>query len=380
VADNPRENISKTSKTVFQWLGRFLRRYWWAVVLAGLVVGAWQLYAGSKGDKSFDSSLADLLLQAALILVGGTALNWLIRHINKQRDKDQELRSKRMDFMRRMRQAHVRVANAQRLIYANQSAKIYSEQMRVLMLVIPELEDIEADIAATTDLFCEKPGDQVRIQCGIKEIVAYLNRGYDEYAEWHNSTENYRTLPRIKSGWLDELLKCGRRMPEKYLRALDKSKGTIRSYVYGGERDRVISGQNEKVVRCFVDELLSAGNLASADELLADDVVLRLRVPAIEGREAFKQGLRHWQMALSDWRISIEQLIAVRDKVVGHWRCEATHSGPLMGVAPTGKRVSWTANDVLRIENGKITEITAEEDVIAIMRQLGAAPEPTSAE
>ena len=141
-----------------------------------------------------------------------------------------------------------------------------------------------------------------------------------------------------------------------------------------------MSGQNKEVVGRFVDKLLSAGNLASADELLADNFVLRLRVPAIEGREAFKEGLRHWQMAFSDRQNSIEQLIAVRDKVVGYWRCEATHSGPLMGISPTGKRVSWTANNVFRIENRKITEITAEEDMLAITRQLGAAPEPRSAE
>ena len=118
-------------------------------------VGAWLLYA-TKGNKTFGRSVADLLLQLAFLLIAGTVLNWLIKRINKQRDKEQELRNKRMDFMRRMREAHVRIANAQRLIYANPSPETYNEQMRVLMLVTPELEDIERDIAATTDLFCKE--------------------------------------------------------------------------------------------------------------------------------------------------------------------------------------------------------------------------------
>ena len=283
-----------------------------------------------------------------------------------------------MDFMRRMREAHVRIANAQRLIYANRSPKTYSEQMRVFMLVTPKLEDIEADIAATTDLFCNE--DKAKIQGGIRDIVAYLDKGYDEYAKWRRSTEDYETLCQSEPGWLCELIKAPRLMPKEYVCALNKSKGTIRSYVYGRRTDRATSEQNKTLVCRFVDELLNAGNLASADELLADDFALRLRLPAVEGREAFKEGLQHWRTAFPDWRISIERLIAEYDKVDIRWSSEATHSGPLMGIAPTRKRVSWTANDVLRIENGRIAEITAEEDMLALVRQLGAAPEPTSAE
>ena len=384
--DNLREEFSETSKAVFRWLRQFLRRYSLAIavfavlaVLAVLVGGAWLLYA--KGDTAFGRSFADLLLlQLALLLIGGTAFKSLIRHMNKQRDKEQELRNKRMDFMRRMREAHVRIANAQRLIYANRSPRTYSEQMRVLMLVTPKLEDIERDIAATTDLF--KPGDKEEIQEGINDIVAYLDEGYDEYAKWRrNSTVDYETLRQRKPGWLSKLVECGRCMPEKYLCALSKSKGTIRSYVYGSSRDRALPEQNETRIRHFVNEFLNAGILASADKLLADDFALRLRQPAIEGREAFKEGLRHWRTVFPDWRISIEQLIAEDDKVTSRWRCEATHSGQqLMGISPTGKRVSWTANAVLRIENGRIAELTAEVDMLALMRQLGAAPEPTSAE
>ena len=235
--DNRREKFP--SKAIFRWLRQFLRRYSLAIavfaVLAVLVVGAWLLYAYTKGNTDFGRSFADLLLlQLALLLIVGTALNSLIRHMNKQRDKEQELRNKRMDFMRRMREAHVRIANAQRLIYANRSPKTYSEQMGVFMLVTPKLEDIEADIAATTDLFCNE--DKAKIQGGIKDIVAYLDKGYDQYAKWRrstrSSTEDYETLCQSEPGWLCELIKTPRLMPEEYVCALNKSKGMIRLYVY----------------------------------------------------------------------------------------------------------------------------------------------------
>jgi steroid delta-isomerase-like uncharacterized protein len=135
--------------------------------------------------------------------------------------------------------------------------------------------------------------------------------------------------------------------------------------------------ENKALVRRFVDELLNRGDALAADKLLSEDFVLRLPgLPPIEGRDAFKQGLQEWREAFPDWRITIEELIAEGDKVAGRWRCKGTHLGPLMGIPATGKRVTWTANDILRIEAGRIAENTAEEDMLGLMRQLGAIPEP----
>ena len=200
MADNRQENIPETSgprpartpprKGFFQrWLTIG------AMVIAGVLVGgAAVVYATTKGDKPFGRSAADLLLQLAFLLVAGTFLKWLIDRINKEHDKDQEFRSKQMDFLRRMREAHVRIANAQRLIRADPSPKTYSEQMRALMLVTPELEDIERDVAATTDLFCKEPADKENIQDGIKEVVDYLDDAYYQYAAWDKSGDSNETF------------------------------------------------------------------------------------------------------------------------------------------------------------------------------------------
>ena len=214
MAVNLRKKASETSKTVFLWL----RRYWLTIaaiaIIPGLVVSAEWLYAHTKDDKAF-GTFANLLVQGAGLIAVGLILTPLIRRITTRRQQ-------RMDFMYRIREAHVRIANAQRLIYADRSCTIYCEQMRVLMQVTPKLEDIERDIAATTDLF--KPRDKTKIQKGINEIVAYLDKGYDQYAEWCNG-EDYETLRQREHGWLGELVKCRRNMPAEYGRALDKSKG-----------------------------------------------------------------------------------------------------------------------------------------------------------
>jgi steroid delta-isomerase-like uncharacterized protein len=136
--------------------------------------------------------------------------------------------------------------------------------------------------------------------------------------------------------------------------------------------------QNKKLVRRFVRDLLNDENPSAVDQLLAEDFVLRLPGHApVQGREAFTQAVQEWRAAFPDWRVSIEELIAEGDRVAARWRCEATHQGPLLGIPATDRRVSWTANDILRIQDNKIVENTAEEDMFGLMRQLGAIPEPT---
>ena len=331
-----------------------------------------------NSPDSFSRKLGELLLQLALIVVVGAlvtaGIQVLVDHFNRQRTKAAQDHEKRLDFLRRVRNAHVSVANAWRVIRADPRIETYSEQMRALMLVTPGLEDIGRDVAATTDLFCKE--DKESIQGGIEEIVSYLDDGYEQYAERDKSGDGNETFWHLATGtgWLAEFLKSKQHMPERYECALDKSKGKIRSYVYGGVPT---SRQNKMLARRFAKELLNAENLAAADELLADNFVARLPgMSRIEGKEAFKERLQHWRAAFPDWRVSIEELIAECDKVAVRWRCEATHRGPLKDIAPTGKRVNWTANDILRIENGRIAESTVEQDMLGLMRQLGAAPEP----
>lgn len=137
-----------------------------------------------------------------------------------------------------------------------------------------------------------------------------------------------------------------------------------------------MSEQNKHLVRRFVHELLNDEDPSAVEELLAEDFVLRLPGHApMTGREAFRQAVNEWRAAFPDWHVSIEELIAEGDKVAGRWRCEATHRGTLMGIPATGRRVSWTANDILRIDGRRIVENTAEEDMLGLMRQLGAIPE-----
>lgn len=92
-----------------------------------------------------------------------------------------------------------------------------------------------------------------------------------------------------------------------------------------------------------------------------------------------KNGLREFQ---ENWQKPFQA--AFSDKVCidearlfdGQWgaafgRQEAVHSGPFMGVAPTGKRIEIRYMDFWKVEDGKITDNWVMVDFPHVLAQLG---------
>jgi len=106
------------------------------------------------------------------------------------------------------------------------------------------------------------------------------------------------------------------------------------------------------------------GNLDAAAELFAPDRV-----------EDAKQEAANVRGGFPDLESTIEDLIAERDKVVAHWRAQATHRGEYMGIPPSGNRVDFRGISIFRIEGGKIAESWSVSDLLGMMQQLGAVRE-----
>jgi predicted ester cyclase len=111
------------------------------------------------------------------------------------------------------------------------------------------------------------------------------------------------------------------------------------------------------------------GDLDATAELFAPD----------RGEDA-KQEAANVRRGFPDLESTIEDLIAERDKVVAHWRAQATHTGEYMGIPPTGNRVNFTGISIYRIEGGKIAESWGVSDLVGMMQQLGAIREPGQAQ
>lgn len=78
--------------------------------------------------------------------------------------------------------------------------------------------------------------------------------------------------------------------------------------------------------------------------------------------------------AFPDLKVDFEELHVVGDCVFGRIRVEATHIGPLFGAPATGKKISFSGADFVRMENGKVVERWWIVNALVILQQLGLAP------
>jgi steroid delta-isomerase-like uncharacterized protein len=111
------------------------------------------------------------------------------------------------------------------------------------------------------------------------------------------------------------------------------------------------------------------------DEVVDPDVLIRTPLPvAATGAQALKEVFAILLRAFPDLHIAIEDVIAEGDKVVYRNTVTGTHLGEYMGLAPTGRTVTYSEIMIVRVAGGRIAETWGVVDVAAQMRQLGMIP------
>jgi predicted ester cyclase len=128
----------------------------------------------------------------------------------------------------------------------------------------------------------------------------------------------------------------------------------------------------------FAQRMINERNLTLAPEFIAESSIHHELGPVPEdyrrGPRAMAQFLNLYLRAFSDLRVTVEDALADRDRVVTRWRLEGTQDGPLMGIAASGRRVSVEGIRIDRIENGKIAESWMQMDTMGLLEQIGALP------
>ncbi|MFJ8621519.1 ester cyclase [Kitasatospora sp. NPDC093550] len=116
---------------------------------------------------------------------------------------------------------------------------------------------------------------------------------------------------------------------------------------------------------------LEAGDVDVADELFtADFATSEGKHQNVRGPQGFKDAIREVHATHTDPSFEILDLLGEGDDVVVRWRMTATHTGPLMGVPATGKRVSTEAFALFRFVGDRISERHAVIDRLGLVQQL----------
>ena len=134
--------------------------------------------------------------------------------------------------------------------------------------------------------------------------------------------------------------------------------------------------QNKDLVRRYVENVLNQGDLAEADELVAPDAVMyHAGAPGpIRGLDAIKLFVTAFRVSFPDLRSPLEDMVTEGDRVMVRFTWSGTQRGDFQGIPPTRRRFTVTGSGLYRIQDGKIAEVWAEFDTLALLTQLGVMP------
>lgn len=136
-----------------------------------------------------------------------------------------------------------------------------------------------------------------------------------------------------------------------------------------------ITDENKALVRRMEEELFNKRNLAAIDEFIGPDYVLRTAPEGTPtGRDGVREYIAMYLTGFPDLRITIDELLAVNDKVIGRFTFTGTHGEELFGLAPTQRQVRVRQIAIYRIEGGRVVEEWESSDQLGLMQQLGAIP------
>jgi predicted ester cyclase len=134
--------------------------------------------------------------------------------------------------------------------------------------------------------------------------------------------------------------------------------------------------KNKQVIREFTRIFKNEHNVDGVSHLFDKTFVHHFGMPLPPGFEGLRQVGIMMNGAFPDVVVTEQDLIAAGDKVVERSSAAATHMGPMMGAAPTNKKVRWSEIHIYRLHQGKIMEHWAEVSMMELLQQIGALPQP----
>jgi steroid delta-isomerase-like uncharacterized protein len=127
-----------------------------------------------------------------------------------------------------------------------------------------------------------------------------------------------------------------------------------------------------------VKEFYNTGDMSALDRLYSQSYVHHQPTGTQQMGE-FKEACQGLFANLSDLEVIIDDLTAEGDKVAKRWRAKFTHTGPYLGIPPTGNKGEVEGFSLYRVENGKLAECWEVLDSFGLMQALGAIPAPQAA-
>lgn len=142
-----------------------------------------------------------------------------------------------------------------------------------------------------------------------------------------------------------------------------------------------IEEQNKALVLKWCEEY-DKGNLDVFSEIFATDFLYYepSNSPNPMSKKETYEFLKKGFKLFKDVNHTIEEIIAVNDKVIVRTTTAVTHEGEFQGISVEGKEVEFSGIAIFQIKDGKIIRVWEEADKLGWFQQLGMELKPKEGE
>ena len=110
------------------------------------------------------------------------------------------------------------------------------------------------------------------------------------------------------------------------------------------------------------------------EEVFSPDICIESDDVDYRGYDALRQFINMMLTGFPDLHNALDILLAEGDKVISRHTLSGTHQGEFMGLAPTDKKVKFTALFIGQVADGRIVEGWQNANFYGLLQQLGAIP------
>jgi steroid delta-isomerase-like uncharacterized protein len=225
-----------------------------------------------------------------------------------------------------------------------------------VMKIEGDPDELIAGLQATIDPVAARKGPQYG---GISSTVVRLDDGIKIFNLWQTEEGRHQMAA------------------DPEVQAALKSAGFPEPHAIGYDvvwTRSTIDGAKELAHR-IADEIWTQHKLDVIDEVIASDFVGTSPTDGeFRGPAGFRQLVERYTSAFPNATMQITEIVAEGDMTATHWRATGTHTGELMGIAPTGRDVTVEGVQFDRIRDGKIVESHGLFDALGLLQQIGAVP------
>ena len=137
--------------------------------------------------------------------------------------------------------------------------------------------------------------------------------------------------------------------------------------------------RNKELARAAI-EIWSTGDFSRVLEIFTSDYVMHQHHNAAVGGtgdlnlKALRAFAHEFRVGFPDFHDTIDLQLAEGDLVATRFTSTGTHTGSFQGIAPTGRKLSWTGTVIDRIQDDRIVESWGNWDMMGMLQQLGVIP------